>query len=313
MVFDTQRITASVNSVTLETSSCIIWNASKLKAIIELIAKNSTYRNMLKDVDDIPLEMVLQKILYKMNAEIKRLADETLVDIVNMFGELLKDMEGADETFEELNSEYEAMTDVFEKFSESCRFQGKTSSLKEIVDNFIKEVEDSEADDDMRQKTPCKKYSLLVPEQEILPMVKEENTQMNSETNLDSRKGEEFIQSEDEEIEPSPLIARKKYVQGSPENGNGNENRQFKSHECDLKQQNHTDSQYELKRMTESNNSLEYQQQQVHKNLNLKKPKANRQSIYGLGVEAARSPLTSLFSKITDYHFDGDGISYLIP
>ena len=148
MVFDTQRITASVNNVTLETSSCIIWNASKLKAIIELIAKNPTYRSMLKDVDDIPLEMVLQKILYKMNAEIKRLADETLVDIVNMFGELLKDIEGADETFEELNSEYEAMTVVFEKFSEACRFQGKTSSLKEIVDNFIREIDDNETDDE---------------------------------------------------------------------------------------------------------------------------------------------------------------------
>ena len=241
MVFDTQRITASVNNVTLETSSCIIWNASKLKAIIELIAKNPAYRNMLKDVDDIPLEMVLQKILYKMNAEIKRLADETLVDIVNMFGELLKDMDGADETFEELNSEYEAMTDVFEKFSESCRFQGKTSSLKEIVENFMQEVEDSEADDDLRQKTPCKKYSLLVPEQEILPMVKEENTQMNSETNLDSKKGEEFIHSEDEEVEPSPLIARKKYVQGSSEEGT--ENKQFRSHEQDMKP-NHTESHY---------------------------------------------------------------------
>jgi len=103
---------------------------------------------MLKDVDDIPLEMVLQKILYKMNAEIKRLADETLVDIVNMFGELLKDIEGADETFEELNSEYEAMTVVFEKFSEACRFQGKTSSLKEIVDNFIREIDDNETDDE---------------------------------------------------------------------------------------------------------------------------------------------------------------------
>ena len=148
MVFDTQRITASINNVTLETSSCIIWNASKLKTIIELIAKNPTYRNMLKDVDDIPLEMVLQKILYKMNAEVKRLADETLVDIVNMFGELLKDVEGADETFEELNSEYEAMTDIFEKFSESSRFQGKTSSLKQIVESFVKEVEESEAEDD---------------------------------------------------------------------------------------------------------------------------------------------------------------------
>lgn len=46
--------------------------------------------------------------------------------------------------------------------------------------------------------------------------------------------------------------------------------------------------------------------------MNLKKPKENSRSIYGSGIESKRTPLSSLFSKITDYQLGSDGISFLV-
>ena len=65
------------------------------------------------------------------------MADEVLVDIVNMFGELLKDADGAESTFENLNHEYEKMTDTYEQIAEKTRFKGSSEELKNIIWEFM--------------------------------------------------------------------------------------------------------------------------------------------------------------------------------
>lgn len=91
MAFDQEQLFTVINQATLETTSSIIWNAFKLKKIIDFLGEDETYQPLLAEIEEIPIEEALSGILYKMNAEIMRVADKALVGIVNIFGELLKE------------------------------------------------------------------------------------------------------------------------------------------------------------------------------------------------------------------------------
>ena len=137
MVFDIRRVSEAVNNVTLEIICSIIWNSERLKKIIEILAENEDYRQSIKEIEDLPIEVVLSQYLYKLNGEVRRLNEERITKILNTLGSELSESSGLEVTFTKIDQTLEEMNEEWEKISERFRYQSCSTLLYEIVEGFL--------------------------------------------------------------------------------------------------------------------------------------------------------------------------------
>lgn len=102
MPLEISRISESIDSATLETVAGIIWNASRLKLVISLMAENPSFRQKIKLIDDIPLELIISQSLYKLNGEIRRTNEEHMSDILGTLASSLEPEDEQDPTFNKM-------------------------------------------------------------------------------------------------------------------------------------------------------------------------------------------------------------------
>jgi len=137
MFSDIEKIANTIDSITIEACAAVTWNSLKLKKIISIALESQSIRAAIKEIDDVPLEVIVSKSLYLLNAEIKRKADETLIDLVNLFGHSMHGAKGSVTVFQQIEGKYEDLTDTFEGMAEEARFQGTQDNLCHIIGGLI--------------------------------------------------------------------------------------------------------------------------------------------------------------------------------
>lgn len=149
MVFEIERVSEALDNVTLEMITSIIWNSERLKRVIELLLEVKGYRNMIKEIDDLPLEVILSQNMYKLNGEIKRISEMRITKILNLLGNAISEENLTDEILAKIDVNLDQMNKEWDQISDNFRYKGNNSILLEIVEGFL----------DITQKRPCPKRS----------------------------------------------------------------------------------------------------------------------------------------------------------
>lgn len=137
MVFDIDRVTKALDNVTLEIITGIIWNSERLKRVLSLLLSVKEYRNIIKEIDDLPLEVIITQNLYKLNGEIKRLSELRITKVLNLLGNTISEEKLSDEILAKIDRNLSEMNKDWEKISDDFRYKGDNGIVLDIIEGFL--------------------------------------------------------------------------------------------------------------------------------------------------------------------------------
>ena len=91
----------------------------------------------MKEIDDMPLEVVVNQYLYKLNADIKKLVEIRVEELLAMLGDVLGQSNSIEKDMEKIMSHLEIRSNTWEELGEVYRYKKGNGCLMTIVEEFV--------------------------------------------------------------------------------------------------------------------------------------------------------------------------------